>query len=567
MLMWWVIQAFVVATVVRAATNVQLDLVDGEAAGMGREIDPGWLPAGVILDFDPTGLVRTGLDASDDLAFLAILGANDRVRLLGLTLTYGNSILAHTRVNARHLIKLAGVKDEDVPTVSGADWSLPGDRDATNNTAAQFIINTVNSYPANTIVLVCLGPLTNIAAALRQEPTLASRLRAIVLSGGSREQPSAMGHWDLNLLMGDRGATRVVLEARVPRVLITREACRSAPMSSAVLEAVRQLCPGSAGCEYLAALQHASQRGAGGRGWMADAWETIFGNTDVADTQAWMATEAAASSAPGKDQKEDGLGAERGSGNRLRQKASRAAAAGGGLCDLIAASAFLAPYGFREWDVMRVEAGAWGLEWGVVRLGFSARQAQALLGSAGSAPVDDAGQGGGDERQRRADRLPAYMRPQVVDWRAEALRRKRAADAKASSGLGAEGAEEGRQELWPFLGPESLNGASLLEEGVVLVPSLPEMFVTTIGKSSSPAVPAPIVHALALAFRVPHAEPYNEMKGSYVDDGFLNPYLMGPVVFFVASVGCAVLTMALLCLRYGSSWGKLHKTRVKGKDA
>jgi inosine-uridine nucleoside N-ribohydrolase len=565
----------------------QLDLIDVAAAGGGREIDPGWLPAGVILDFDPTGLVRTGLDASDDLAFLATLGANDRVRLLGLTLTYGNSILAHTRADARRLVKLAGVDDMDVPTVSGADWTSSHAFETTRNNAARFIIDTVNQYPPHTITLLCLGPLTNIAAALTQDPMLAFRLRAIVLSGGSRNNPSALGHWDLNLIMGDRRATSVVLAAEVPRVLVPREACQAAPMTPKLLEAVKQQCPGSAGCEYLAALQHASQRGASGRDWLADAWDSVFGDSDKADTNAWIQSD--------EDKQDSYVGGgaadpkrsvsqetERAPSSRFRQKASRAAAAGGGLCDLIAVSAYLAPSGFREWDVMAVEVSGWGMQWEVVKMGFSARQAQSILGSARLSLEDLAGGSGSDGEAeggaplRVAAVLPPDLQPLVVDWQAVAQESARQAERAANAANGhtntdeqSQSEEEEAQELWPYMGPASLNGRSLTDEGVVLVPSLPETYVDELTKrhdAANAAFPAPIVHALALAFRVPHGEPYNEMKGSYVDDGFLNPYLMGPIIFVAASVMCAGITLAAVCLRTQLGWCRPKHPRVASKD-
>lgn len=50
--------------------------------------------------------------------------------------------------------------------------------------AAQLIVDTVNDNAGN-ISLCCLGPLTNIAAALEIDPDLPSKVNKVVLIGGS----------------------------------------------------------------------------------------------------------------------------------------------------------------------------------------------------------------------------------------------------------------------------------------------------------------------------------------------------------------------------------------------
>jgi uridine nucleosidase len=50
--------------------------------------------------------------------------------------------------------------------------------------AAQFIIDMVKQYPGE-VILTPLGPLTNIATALHQEPEIASLVKEVVLMGGS----------------------------------------------------------------------------------------------------------------------------------------------------------------------------------------------------------------------------------------------------------------------------------------------------------------------------------------------------------------------------------------------
>lgn len=99
----------------------------------------------LIIDFDPAGLVETGFDLDDDLAFLLYVGAPRDAILAGVTVSYGNSLLTHTSRNAANLLKIGGINKE-VPRVKGADvhkTDLYG-----KNAAADFIVDTVaNSNP------------------------------------------------------------------------------------------------------------------------------------------------------------------------------------------------------------------------------------------------------------------------------------------------------------------------------------------------------------------------------------------------------------------------------------
>jgi purine nucleosidase len=53
-----------------------------------------------------------------------------------------------------------------------------------NTHAVDFIVQTLMAEAPGTVTLVPIGPLTNIALALRQEPAIAGRIERIVLMGG-----------------------------------------------------------------------------------------------------------------------------------------------------------------------------------------------------------------------------------------------------------------------------------------------------------------------------------------------------------------------------------------------
>jgi hypothetical protein len=72
----------------------------------------------IILDFDPAGLVATGLDVDDDLLLLSLLSVahlpthvprtrqGKPHRLIGVTLVSGNAPMRHVAASANHLIRL-----------------------------------------------------------------------------------------------------------------------------------------------------------------------------------------------------------------------------------------------------------------------------------------------------------------------------------------------------------------------------------------------------------------------------------------------------------------------------
>lgn len=149
----------------------------------------------IIIDTDP---------GQDDAIALLLAAASPELELLGVTTVAGNVPLALTTLNARKVLELAGRRD--VPICAGADRPLDvplvtaehvhGDTglngvDLPEPTlaldgrhAVDFIVQTLREREAGSVTLCQLGPLTNIALALRQAPDIAPRIRRIVLMGG-----------------------------------------------------------------------------------------------------------------------------------------------------------------------------------------------------------------------------------------------------------------------------------------------------------------------------------------------------------------------------------------------
>jgi len=148
----------------------------------------------LLIDTDP------GVD--DALALL--MAFNDpRHEVVGLTIAAGNVGLKHTVANALKLCEVAGI---DAPVFAGCPGPLlhpapdagyvhgedgfgdvgyePAHRAAEREHAAQAILRLSHEH-AGKLLLVALGPLTNLALALKLDPTLPERIARIVVMGGA----------------------------------------------------------------------------------------------------------------------------------------------------------------------------------------------------------------------------------------------------------------------------------------------------------------------------------------------------------------------------------------------
>lgn len=149
----------------------------------------------LLIDTDP------GVD--DALAIL--MAFNDSAHeIVGLTIAAGNVGLKHTVANALKLCDVVGRSDipvfagcpepllhpaPDAADVHGADGFgdigyTPAAHTAEAEHAAQAIIRLSHEH-AGRLLLVALGPLTNLALALKLDPSLPSRVARLVVMGGA----------------------------------------------------------------------------------------------------------------------------------------------------------------------------------------------------------------------------------------------------------------------------------------------------------------------------------------------------------------------------------------------
>ena len=209
-------------------------------------------PRSVIIDCDP------GHD--DALAILFALGSPDELDVLALTAVAGNVPLTLTERNARKVCELAG--RPDLPVYAGCARPLMRDLVTAEHVfgstglegpelpepgmplarahAVDAIVDLLRSHSAETITLCPMGPLTNVAMALRKAPDIAPRIKEIVLMGGAMGEGNTTPAAEFNIYV-DPHAAKVVFEAGVPLTMLGLDVSRQALLTSDRLEAIRRL--------------------------------------------------------------------------------------------------------------------------------------------------------------------------------------------------------------------------------------------------------------------------------------------------------------------------------------
>ncbi len=150
----------------------------------------------IIIDTDP------GID--DAMAIFMALKSPE-IQLMGLTSIFGNVNCRQSTINALRLLEIA--ERSDIPVAKGCDTPLIVEphrhathvhgEDGMGNTylptpttspidipAALFIVNTILENPGE-VTLVPIGPLTNIALALKLEPKIVNIVKEVVIMGGA----------------------------------------------------------------------------------------------------------------------------------------------------------------------------------------------------------------------------------------------------------------------------------------------------------------------------------------------------------------------------------------------
>ena len=207
-------------------------------------------PRNIIIDTDP---------GQDDAVAILLALASPELRVLGITAVAGNVPLALTTRNICKVLELAGrthvpvhagaaqplkrklVTAEHVHGSTGLDGPILSEPTMRlqSGTAADFIVRSVQEQPSGSITLCALGPLTNVALALQQAPSIAPRLREIVLMGGGCfEGGNITPAAEFNIYV-DPHAAQVVLASSVPIVMLPLDVTHQVLTTAARIAALR----------------------------------------------------------------------------------------------------------------------------------------------------------------------------------------------------------------------------------------------------------------------------------------------------------------------------------------
>jgi purine nucleosidase len=209
----------------------------------------------VIFDTDP---------GIDDAMALFLLARHPAIDLRAITTVFGNASLATTTRNALSLARFYGL---DIPVAAGAAGPLqpPAELDFPAHVhgddglggmftqlpahvaspdprpAHELICQMINAQPGE-IVLLAVGPLTNLALALRHDPSITGKVKQVVVMGGAF---GTFGHGgnvtpvaEANVI-NDPEAADLVFTADWPVVLIGLDVTQEVVMSEEFLASLR----------------------------------------------------------------------------------------------------------------------------------------------------------------------------------------------------------------------------------------------------------------------------------------------------------------------------------------
>ncbi len=207
-------------------------------------------PKPVILDVDP---------GHDDAVAIMMACGSPGLDLLAVTTVAGNATLPKTTRNALRILSLIGRTDvpvaagaaaplerelrtaEDIHGESGMDGpEIPeASFEPDERGAVELIADTLGESP-EPVALIPVGPLTNVAALLRQHPDLKAKISRVSLMGGSMGLGNTTPAAEFNIYV-DPEAAREVFDSGLPITMSGLDVTHQAGVGSAERDRLRDL--------------------------------------------------------------------------------------------------------------------------------------------------------------------------------------------------------------------------------------------------------------------------------------------------------------------------------------
>ena len=204
----------------------------------------------IILDCDP---------GHDDAIAILLAAGDPAIDLLGITTVAGNHTIENVTRNALSVCTVYGIQ---VPVARGAAGPLIGPQVLATEIHGEtgldgpvlppasfalderhgvdFIIDTVMAHEPKTVTLVPVGPYTNIALAVRKEPRIVDRVKAVVAMGGSYTRGNVTPTGEFNVY-ADPEAADVVFRADWDVTMVGLDLTHQALATPALQERVRAI--------------------------------------------------------------------------------------------------------------------------------------------------------------------------------------------------------------------------------------------------------------------------------------------------------------------------------------
>jgi len=209
------------------------------------------MPKKIIFDTDP------GID--DACAILLALASPELV-VEGLSIIHGNCSLEQATKNALSILELAHASH--IPVAKGCELPLVqpsllapethGDTglgyaklpephsQPTVQHGTDFLIEKIMSSPGE-ITLLAIGPLTNVALAIRQEPRIVNAIQELIIMGGAiRSEGNTTALAEFNTYV-DPHAAHIVYHAGIPTTLVPLDVTYQCILSPGDVQKLRQV--------------------------------------------------------------------------------------------------------------------------------------------------------------------------------------------------------------------------------------------------------------------------------------------------------------------------------------
>jgi inosine-uridine nucleoside N-ribohydrolase len=221
----------------------------------------------VIVDTD------SGLFGDDGAALVMLMRSPAQVSVAGVTVVPGNVWAPQGAEYMLHILDL--LKRPDVPVLTGAEVPLVNStvmaheeerrwgqlqytgafaqdpravipavgarlsgRKPHRDAAVQFLISEIERWPGE-VTILAIGPMTDIALALRLKPGIETEIKQIVFMGGNINTAGNATPWAEFNFWFDPEAARMVLRSRIPKkVMFALDICNTAPIHKAEFDQI-----------------------------------------------------------------------------------------------------------------------------------------------------------------------------------------------------------------------------------------------------------------------------------------------------------------------------------------